>query len=267
MMLTRRSRVRTPLIGTMQRLGLTGGLRVCLDAGDAASAPASPTKWLDTSGAGADFFLGTDATATAADPTFTGTVGQLSAGEYFACDGGDHFRYDTTNEAWMDSAHKAAGKFSAAAWVWFGAVGAIQPICGTNNDASANTGFAFRITATNRLQWNVRNGSGVALLFETSALIAISASRWHFCAMAVDEAVGANGGLLMLDGAFSTHASTATSPSASAATFPMEIGSAGNGGNRLSNGSRIAMFAAWDQAIGADALAALYDATRARFGV
>src|SRR3990167_4909776 len=82
----------------IDRLGLGTSLELCLDAGDATSAPSSTTSWIDISGNGYDFFLGTDATAQASDPTQTGTVGGLPPGEFFSLEAGDFFPYNPTNE-------------------------------------------------------------------------------------------------------------------------------------------------------------------------
>ena len=49
---------RMPAITMLRRLGLTNGLKLCLDAGDANSYT-SGEPWLDTSGNGYDFNRGT----------------------------------------------------------------------------------------------------------------------------------------------------------------------------------------------------------------
>ena len=63
-----------PLIDYIGELSLNSNLVLCLDAGDANSYT-SGQKWLDRSGNGYDFFLGTTDSVQASDPTFNGTPG------------------------------------------------------------------------------------------------------------------------------------------------------------------------------------------------
>src|SRR5688572_10725967 len=106
------------LLTILNGLGLTANLKLCLDAGDNLSAPAAATSWLDRSGNGYDFFRGTTSGADATDPTFNGTPGELSAAEYWSFDGGDFFRYDTTNETWMQNLHKNNALLSFFCWLY-----------------------------------------------------------------------------------------------------------------------------------------------------
>jgi hypothetical protein len=100
------SNARLGLMTAIQKAGLTGSLKLALDAGDDASYPSGGAKWLDRSGGGFDFFRGTTASSEATDPTFNGVAGRFSANEYFSFDGGDYFVYDTAMEQWMKDLHK-----------------------------------------------------------------------------------------------------------------------------------------------------------------
>lgn len=101
-------RARADALCAVQLCGMTANLKLCLDAGDDASLPAAATKWLDTSGNGYDFFLGTTAGADATDPAINGTAGARTSSEYLSSDGGDYLSYDTTIETWMQAAGKAS---------------------------------------------------------------------------------------------------------------------------------------------------------------
>lgn len=252
---------RGSLLAVIRKLGLTPSLQVCLDAGDAASAPASPTSWLDLSGNAFDFFLGTTGGADATDPTFNGTTGRLSNGEYFSVDGGDQFRYDTANETWMNAMHQDSALFTLVAWVMFPNVTAAQTISGTSGNNQ--TGIRFFINTTPALRVNVRNAT--AVVYDAGTLTP-SASVWLFCGMAIDEA-GATGSFI-INNAVEALTPTYSSPAAGASTQTMEICASGGGSTRMASGGRVAQFAAWSgKALSAGELQALFALTRGKFGV
>src|SRR5690349_1915490 len=134
----------TKFLTVIQQLGLTTGLKLCLDAGDSASvAVGSQAKWLDVAGNGYDFYRGSSAAGDAAEPTFNGTPGNLSASEYFSSDGGDNFTYDSANESWMDNLHKDGAKFTICCWIW-PINGANNIVCGSNGGGlTSNVGHSF----------------------------------------------------------------------------------------------------------------------------
>ena len=124
-------------------LGLTGGLKLVLDAGDVSSY-SSGQSWLDLSGNGYDFYLGDTSSSESSDPTFNGTPGNLSTSEYFAFDGGDYFIYDSANETWMQNIHKDNAKFTICIWFKFGTQD--HALIG---DAGNSNGFIFEISSKN----------------------------------------------------------------------------------------------------------------------
>jgi len=245
----------------IKALGLTTGLKLCLDAGDAASYT-SGQSWLDRSGNGFDFFLGADGSATASDPTFTGTAGDLDA--YFAHDGGDYFTYNSANETWMNNLHKNNALFTLAAWVYT-VEPAFQTFAGQRGAAAGNTGVSFGISTT-QLQFFVLN-AGTVVASIVADLVA-GTNAWNFFAVSVDEAAGAGGALLQKDNSVEAVTSTYTSPSAGNASFTMQIGARGNGDAPIKSGNRMAMFTAWEgRALTAGEIQAFFNATRGRFGV
>lgn len=255
------------MIYVARKLGLANNIRLCLDAGDDASY-SSGQSWLDRSGNGYDFFRGADGSATATDPTFNGTAGRRSSGEYWSFDGGDYFTYDTTNETWMQNLHKDNAIFTAVAWFYCAAVNG--SIFGTSQAVDTNVGTDFIIGgAATSLILGVRKGStgsALAILSTDISLGTLTTSAWSMCSISVDE--GATTGLMGINGNFATFTSTYTSPSASNATSTMQIGAAGGGQRILPNNSRLASLMMWEgRALSQGELQALFQATRVRFGV
>lgn len=252
----------------LRKLGLTTNLKLCLDAGHETSLPAASTKWLDLSGNGYDFFLGTTIGADATDPTINGTAGKRSSGEYLSSDGGDLLTYDTTNETWMQNIHKDSAIFTIAAWWWVPSFASTNRLAGTRAGSNSNIGFAFSTSiTTGTLALVVSNGSGTAAL-DLNSVATPNTGAWNFVAVSLNEATGANGAILQINGAQELFTSTYASPSASSATYTMQIGAAGNSAGPLANTSRLASFMAWEGvALDAAQLRALYQATRSKFGV
>jgi len=257
----------TELIHVIRRCGLTSGLKLCLDAGDAASY-SSGQSWLDTSGNGYGFFRGATVGSEASDPTFNGTAGQRAATNYWSFDGGDYFRYDSANEAWMDNIHKDGAKFTFVIAFYSPSFVAGDALIATLGNSGANTGFQFRTFATSQLILSVySNGADLEL---ASGELGLATNAWHLLGVSVDENAGASGGFFWADAsqAGSSFNPNYAAPSAGTATYKMEIGAFGNAVAPLSNLSRIGMVAAWEGvALTVKQLNALYRGTRGRFGV
>lgn len=144
----------TSLINTIRNLGLTSGLQVCLDAGDANSY-SSGQVWGDLSGNGYDFNRGTGSGSDGADPTFNGTAGRQSSGEYWSGDGGDYFTYDSAIETWMQSLGKSGQSVSVFAHAYI-AADTDATIFGTNSDtASAGASFGY-VASFNKMVFTVQ---------------------------------------------------------------------------------------------------------------
>ena len=251
-------------INTLRDLGYTSALQVCLDAGDGDSAPSGATSWLDTSGNGYDFFRGTGSGGEAADPTFTGTVGNLSSGEYWAHDGADYFRYDTTNETWMQDMHKDNAQWTFMAWIYMTSALSMA-FLGDAGTSGGRNGVSIR-SASGSFQLSVTNaGSSVQLLTFGTAM---PLNAWQFIAVSQNE-LDASTGLHMRDGGNSfTGNGTYTSPSAANATATMEIGARGNGGEIVNPGTRFGMVSLHAGGfLTAGQIDNVYQRTRLRYGV
>lgn len=252
-------------INILKRLNLTSGLQLCLDAGDALSAPASATSWLDRSGNGYDFFRGTTSGAESSDPTFNGTVGGLSSSEYWSFDGGDWFTYDTTNETWMNNLHKDNALFSFIFWIYTPDIALATSLWGCTNHTS-NVGTQIYLGAAEQLRFFVSTGSGIALNVTPIANVPIG--KWTCVGLSIDEASGAGASFGFLDGATNTFDGTYSSPSAAAAAFTYCIAASPSATNPAENTTRMAMLCAWEgRKLSAAEMTAFYGATRGRFGV
>lgn len=259
------SGARGDLLYYVRRLGLSTNCKLILDAGDSASY-SSGQSWLDRSGNGYDFFLGTTSGAEGSDPTFNGTAGQRTASEYFSTDGGDRFRYDTTNETWMQNIHKNNAIFSIVAWVYTPNLAANSGIFGNVQNAAAEVGFTLFLDSSERLNFAISNGAGSSLSFISTAALNISA--WNMISIGLNESIGANGGLASINATQETFTSTYTSPSASSATNTTEILATGLGIIPAASGTRIGMLTAWEgRMLTASEIQTLHYATRPRYGV
>lgn len=246
------------LFAILNTLGLTTGLKVCLDAGDVASY-SSGQKWLDTSGNGYDFFIGDNADVNSFDPTFNGTPGGLSSAEYFAL-AGDFFRYDGANEAWMNNFHKDGAKFTLFMWVNLPAIDNGNGLLGnTFGLASGQHGFVIRFNTGNPRLMTFNNSSPSTV---TSTLENVAG--WNFVAVSIDEAAAS--ALFQLNAAQESFSHSYSSPSSTNAAQIFEIGSMGGTVNALTG--NIGMVGIYEG--GSLTLAqidSVYQKTRGRFGV
>ena len=246
-------------------LSLTTNLKLCLDAGDSASY-SSGQSWLDRSGGGFDFFRGATSGAEASDPTFNGSAGGLSSSEYWSFDGGDYFLYDSAQETWMDALHKDNAIWSWCAWAYFGSVATAQAVIGDAQGVGNGVGVSVYVNSTASYKLRVHNtGQAIDLTFATTT---VSAGAWHFLAGSLNEATGANGANLFLDGTNEQFTSTYTSPAAGTATGALRLGGTGNNTSLLQSGSRLAEVAMWQgTALTPTDLTNIFNASKGRFGL
>ncbi len=247
--------------------GLSSGRQIILDAGDGNSLPAASTKWLDVSGNGYDFFRGTTAGAEGSDPTINGTQDARTSSEYLSFDGGDVAVYDAANETWMTNLHKDNAAFTIVTWIYWGSVpggGDVQRIVGTRK-SSSETGIAFADGGSGVPQFVCSDGSSNIL--NISGAQTFVASTWQFVALSLNEATGANGAIIQVNGVQSLHTSTYSGPSTGNATSTLRIGASNVLDGTFNSGTRMGMFGMWSTALTATQLTNLFTATRYRYGV
>lgn len=254
-------RGRQTMLEILNRLNLISGLQLLLDAGDVDSYTSGQT-WSDIQGSN-DFYLGNTASSESQDPTFVGTAGGLSRGEYFSLDGGDHFKLTSSNPTWIDNLHKAGAVFSIFCWAYWGGSVGLTRLAGSSSGNASSVGIDFGTNGSSRQAFAVRTGSGG--IFITGTLTA-SADVWNAYGFSLDEGVSA--AWLLNETVENESQNSYTSPSSSSATNPMRIIGNGAGGNRLPNGSRIAVMCMWEgRALTQSELSSLYQATKTRFGI
>jgi Concanavalin A-like lectin/glucanases superfamily len=240
-------------------LGLSTGLQLCLDAGDIQSYDGTSQTWVDR-GQGNDFFRGTTSGAEASDPTFNGVAGALTENEYFSFDGGDFFRYTTTNPNWIQSFHKGGATFTIAMWVRLPSIGS-----GLSGEIFSNlrdgagvfgTGILLAKTIAGNFQFLVYN-AGV-IVKNTSVSLTSFDNKWFFFGLSLNEADAVSGRIFIVDRNVLIGSGTYTAPASVDATATTEIGAGGNGFFPLESGDQMAAFMVWNRALSATELQSIY---------
>jgi hypothetical protein len=261
----------------IDQTGLLTSLELVLDAG-AATSYTSGQKWLDISGNGYDFFLGSEgaSASTGDEPTFTGSAGGLSDGEYFLVDGGDFFSYDTgTLESWMTDMYKDNADWTVLMWTYGPAGGDSDGWFGVGFDAGGGGTPAVNYqnlgAGTTKQQLTIwRDSEPSALAVSGATSMALNA--WHMHGISFDEATGAGGAFFFLDGAYNQVSSSDTwnATISSAATndgAEFHILDSNLVGQKWPNLTRIAGFMAWSTALSFANIDALFDKQKGRFGI
>lgn len=266
LILPRRRPARAPLIYSLQTLGLTGGLKLCLDAGDRASYPGSGTKWLDTSGGGYDFDFG-DGSTSSTRPTFNGTAGGLSSSEYLSFDGGDYLTYDSANESWMKSLHKNGQAVSIMAVVRIPSDDNFY-IAATEEGSTSELGMSLLYSAvSDKVIGVVVNSS--TLTSVGNAASAISPPRTMLVGLSITMGAG-NSYTTVQDGtaATGTMSGSFTPSSSDSSGGRMTIGARPTGTNTAPSGARIYELAIWEgKELSATEWQAIFQARRAKYGL
>jgi putative flippase GtrA len=227
-------------------LGLTAGLKLCLESAALASWPGSGTSWRDESGGGYDFFLGTDAIATANDPSppaLTNSLLRTGGGSWYF-DGDAYFTYDAVNEPWMNAIHQNNALFTAVFSVFVPALGSglVYYLMG-DSGAAAQIGFQIYIN-NNQFTFLTTNGSSVNYFVAATGATLLTAAGWHTVGISVNEAAGT--GTIVVDGVSQPFtAAQYTTPSAAAASWKLQVGAIGNGGGALRSGSYLHAAVVW----------------------
>jgi hypothetical protein len=254
-----RSRARAPYLYMLKRLGLTPGLKLCLDVGDINLYPGTGTQ-IACPYTGTIFDFG----ATTAAPTFNGEAGRLTKDEYLSFDGGDYLTINGGNTAAIDALHKDNAAYTIVALMQGVAAGAIQRICGTDGGNNANIGVSFLFAASNSMQIQMRYGGATGLNQASSLLVDALPGLY---AISLNESVGTGALLYRKRDALDSDPSTYSTPSASAATYPLQIGAGGNNANPVANGTRLFGFFLWEGvALPQKQLAAISAMTKQRIG-
>lgn len=261
------------LKGALDSLGLTTGLKLALDAGDAVSLPASSTQWVDTSGGGFDFNLGSTSGADANDPTIVGTPGGLSSGNYLSFDGGDYLSYETSNAAWMNALHTSTGKGGMAIWLYVPSLPFSDDLFlwGTSQHSYSGRGMVVGLSpTTGRIFCIVFRGSSPAAIEYTLGTTECIQNSWNYYGIGWDWADATQNFNIVANTtrATASHLAPTGAFNNSAATDLMNIGRTNGEPAGAPANTRMGMMAMWQgyKPTVAD-LTGIYDATRNRYGL
>lgn len=261
---------RRPQAGSNNRLlqgvanaAQSANFELCLDAGALASYAGSGL-WLDQSGQGNDFRLGSTTGADTTDPTFHGVAGAGSVNEYFSFDGGDYVEIASgVNPAFITNMHKAGGAFGLAE-ILYAPTGTTSLVLLSDENGVGGVGIDLDFQST-QFRMIVLNGAGFVFTTAVNGILPLDA--WFSLQLSV--AVGVPNGLILSINGAAVAVSTAsyTSPSAGAATYPVRVGARGGGTAFTDNGVRCAAVGGWSRAPSAADHAALHAQIKTGFGL
>lgn len=251
------------LLSGIANAGQSSGMDLCLDAGALASYSGSGL-WMDQSGQGNHFRLGSTTGVDTTDPTFHGVAGAGSTAEYFSYDGDDYFEIAAgANPASFQTMHKDGASFSVLSLLYVPA-GGNAPMLSTENGA-ITVGFGFDFNGSTTLRLFEVNGTVIDFSNNTGSMIVNDA----WCAVHVSLAEGvANGFVMSLNGSpVMVGTANYVAPSASSASNLARIGARGGGAAFSSNGVRVAGVARWARGLLSADHAAIYSQLKTPFGL
>jgi hypothetical protein len=259
---------RMSMYDTVKRLGLAANCKLILDAGDNVSYPGSGQVWSDISGQGNNFNLGVTNVANTDDPTFSGSPG-IRGSNYFSSDGGDFCRLAGAVPSWMQNLHKDGALTTMVFWAFMPATGSMFLI-GDCQGLFAQIGMTFVLSsgAGDRLRWIVCKTGGTAGLDTGSSGPVFTRSVWAMYSITISENGGASASYFGINGTYTIFNGSVTGPSASNASYVMEIMGGGNGGVPAASGSRMGSCAVWEgQALAQSDITNIFNYTRGRYGI
>ena len=231
-------------LGLITSLGLTSGLESVYDLGDIRcyDDTVDTQTLFDTSG-GIDCHFGPTSGVEAQDPAFNGTPGDLSSAEFASTSGNDYFRVKS-QPAFIHNYHQNNALFACNGYVYIPTGAASGGIWGTYSNSTASyIGCAIQITTGRKLAFLVSKAAGsVAFGYTTTA--AMPADTPAYFGLSVDEA--ANTLTFDINGTQETVACTYATPSASNASYNLEIMARGNGTVPVPGNFRTYGMAFWD---------------------
>lgn len=262
MMVPHRSKRAVSLMHALRRIGLnSSAVHFCLDAGDAVSI-GTANLWSDISGNGRNFYLGSSGAADAAQPSVNGSAGRLTNDEYLGFDGADYILFAASNTAFMETLHKAGAVFTVLAWVRL-ATGGTQTIFNTKGASTSTIGVQLFASTSGNWSFNLGNGSANSAVLSHSS---VPDGSWAFLAISFVEGVGY---VHQINSQQTTGSASFSSPSSSApaGTFMLGGRNPASLAQPMVNGSRYGAAALIERALSAGELMAIFNETRARYGV
>lgn len=261
-------RRRVPMIYTLRALGLTTSLQLVLDAGDANSVSGAGQTFTDVSPNAATITNGTSTGDASLDLTFTGVAGRQTSGEYLARGVGASGVVTAPHATWMDAMAKADAQITMVTWTY----ASFKPgprLSSFENLPStiAYPGVAFGLGVTpvvavedNLYLVATRNDGNASFVVDTG--LQPPASGWAFHAVSYNATSGAWAG--RMNGNTASGSASMTSPTSSNGTLKLDMNPVSSDGSSPRN---LAAVMIWSRALSAAELTALYNATKAKFGL
>lgn len=217
---------RLSLLKMIQRIGADANLNFALDAGDINSWPGSGQEWIDANGSGNNFYRGTNNTTETGEPSFNGTAGRLSESDYWGLPSltAASFFTEVGTQSYFNNWHKDNAAFSI--------LGVAYKPAGSGGTLFATAplvspGLILTVSSVNgRLTLQVSGG------FTHTTTAALTDNSLNFFAATVNEATGANGCTIQINGTQEFFSSTYSSPSGSDRAQLAQIGVMGGTSGR-----------------------------------
>lgn len=249
------------LYDVVDRLGYLAHCRFLLDAADKRCTSTSG-QWVNLGSETQTIYKGTSTGGDAAEPTFNGTSDGKSANEYFSFDGGDYFRFSSTN-TWMQTWHKANAQYSIV-FLFYGTGSAtLATFLSTKNTAITANGIGVSmytgLSGENIIIFT-SNGSGV--VNTTASTATCTANSWNFIGVSMNFA--ANAQIIQINNSVETFSGSMTSPTSSNyANAPCIFGTAQSTPTAMPpSGCRIAGMILFDVPVSQDNLSTMYHEIR-----
>jgi hypothetical protein len=246
----------------LKHIGYATNLQLAVDMGDKHCYSGSGASITDQSTAVRNLTFGTVAGADASDPTFVGTAGLQTSGQYVRFPDYDDV-LSSTADAFSHSLHKNNAVFTLATWARVSAYDAANGhgLFTTVSIAAGLNGMLFGIgRAGVELSLTFAN-AGAAEFIDTN--VAAPVGSIAFYAISYNEATGA--WIARSNGNTGSGTQAIVSPSAVNADTGLNLASTGNPSGGYSGDVFAA--AAWSSALSSADLLAIYDATRTKYGL
>lgn len=234
--------------------GARGSLELCLDAGDALSAPSGTTTWDDVSGNGRTY----NKAGSTAVVTFTGTVGDKRDTTYWEFNINSHWA-PASATSWDDGFHKNNGKFSVVTVALFSNAGTDQGLWG--NDAFGFGGVGARINTSDDPEYCIDTTTGTVTGSPTVDVQFFNGFTWDEANDAV-SILAALGNSAEDDTAFPAMSSV-TNPSANWTVAANRDNGTGRG--YIGGGARMWVHATWSTKLAWGQLQSIRAYLRVRF--
>lgn len=243
----------------VKRLGLWDDAAFILDPSDPRSYLSGQT-WFDLTTNDVDWYRGADGSASTDDPTFVGTPGQLSAGEYWLNDGGDRFKV-ISNNAFIKGLHKDGVASTLVMVAQFPNFASVQVTFATAR-LGTQSGIRHGLDTSGRAIVGYFNGSGSVQTYTTT--IAATAGQPTVLVISHDETGGATGSHIRINGQVETFDGTLSAPSAADPAVNMTLCANENGTLGFVNGTRLWPVMGFNSALSQTQTQALYQSLIAR---